>query len=495
MSRISRAIWKVAGVTAIFAAPVATVSPTSVFAASQPTKPITLSVYLGPLAPTDSQVKSVANPYPQGALYQIAKNYEKLHPNVHIDVLPQVSMTGNNYTNRENTWFASKTEPDIIWVQSEAATIGPEGLLLPLNQYLKKKTPYDSSKSTWQASLLTQGPDRGPQGQEYEIPLNVVSTVFYYNKNILQEAGIHTLPKTLGQFFKDCALIKNAHISGVYPFYETGNPTNWWFYGIYGSAIQGPLVKKSYWHGPKTGALNPEEMSRAVWTHRVTTNSPEIEQVWKWGKELVGYMPPWDPNMTNQQANSLFVNGQLAFYWDGNWDYNALKSAIGSQFKWGTMQLPIVTKSDYPTAKSIPLLGGPNNNVAITASAKRQHVVPWAVNFLQYLSSPSVDSVLNTQGAGGNIPNVKGASVPSDESGFLRSVESSDSTGFFDFGIGPNITAPNVQGVLEAYLNGNLSLSTTLRKAETLWVQEVQTQINQNQHGPKKERWNLKSWK
>ncbi|MHB1628735.1 MAG: hypothetical protein ACYCVB_10265 [Bacilli bacterium] len=77
----------------------------------------------------------------------------------------------------------------------------------------------------------------------------------------------------------------------------------------------------------------------------------------------------------------------------------------------------------------------------------------------------------------------------------MKSIEHSNTTGFFDFGIGPNTTTPDVQGVLEAYLKGDLSLSTVLNKAETLWLQETQAQINQNQHGPKNERWNLKSWK
>ncbi|MHB1628736.1 MAG: extracellular solute-binding protein [Bacilli bacterium] len=173
--------------------------------------------------------------------------------------------------------------------------------------------------------------------------------LFFTIQSILQKVGIHTPPKTLGQFFRDCAIIKNAHMSGVYPFYEIGNPLNWWFYGIYGSAIQGPLVNKSYWRGPHTGALTPEQSARAVSMRLVATSSPQIQKVWTWGKQLASYMPPWAPNMTNQQVDSLFVNGQVAFYWDGNWDYNLIKNGIGKQFKWGTMQLPVVTKQDYPT--------------------------------------------------------------------------------------------------------------------------------------------------
>ncbi|MCY0899186.1 MAG: ABC transporter substrate-binding protein [Firmicutes bacterium] len=458
-------------------------------------KPVTISVYLGPLAPTDSLVKSVANPYPQDALDQLAKAYERMHPNVHIDVLPQVPMTGNAYLSREDTWFASHSEPDIIWVQGEAATLGPEGDLVNLNPYLAKKDPYMPGARNWRSTLLTQGPNLGPQGQEYEVPLDVVATTFYYNKSILQKAHITKLPHTLGQFFQDCARIEKAHLPGVYPFYQVADPLNWWFYGIYGSAIQGNLVKECYWHGPKSGPLTPEETARAVYLKLVTTHSPAIRQVWIWAKQLADYGPPWDTTLVNQQADSLFVNGQLAFYWDGNWDYNYLKDAIGHRFAWGTMSLPVVSKKDYPTAGPMPLLGGANNNEAITANAVSQHVLPEAINFLQYLSSPRPDTLLTEQGTGGNIPNVKGAPVQPSVAGFLKTVESSNTTGFFDFGIGPNITDPNVQGVLEAYLKGEISLNTALNKAEALWIQENNQTISQNQHGPKSQRWNIQSWK
>ena len=457
-------------------------------------KSVTLSIYLGPLAPTDSLVKSVANPYPQDALDQLAKAYEKLHPNVHIKVLAQVPMTGNAYTSREDTWFASHSEPDIIWVQGEAATLGPEGDLVNLNPYLSQKDPYVPSAPTWADTLITQGPNLGPQGQQYEVPLDVVATTFYYNQSILQKAHIHHVPHTLGQLFQDSVRIEQAHLPGVYPFYQVSDPLNWWFYGIYGSAIQGNLVKKAYWHGPTSGPLTPEETARAVQLKLVTTKSPAIRQVWIWAKKLANYGPPWDTTLVNQQADSLFVNGRLAFYWDGNWDYNYLKDAIGHRFAWGTMSLPAVSQQDYPTASPMPLLGGANNNEAITQNAVTQHVLPQAVNFLQYLSSPHPDALLTAQGTGGNIPNTKGAPVPKSVGGFLKTVLRSKTTGFFDFGIGPNITAPDVQGVLEAYLKGEISLNTALSKAETLWLQENAQTISQNQHGPKSQRWNLKSW-
>ncbi|MHB1628737.1 MAG: hypothetical protein ACYCVB_10275 [Bacilli bacterium] len=94
MIQTHRRVWKALATTAA-AIPLLTLASPAAFAAAPAktqAKVVTLSVYLGPLAPTASLVKSVANPYPQGALYQIAKDYEKLHPNVHINVLPQVSI-------------------------------------------------------------------------------------------------------------------------------------------------------------------------------------------------------------------------------------------------------------------------------------------------------------------------------------------------------------------------------------------------------------------
>lgn len=110
-------------------------------------------------------------------LKPILTEFEKENPDIKVDFMhiPQ------NYFQKIHLLFASKTEPDVIFVNNLYLPIyANAGLLMPLDDIIKDKNLY------YEKAIKTLSRD----GVLYAIPRDVSNLVIYYNKDLFDRTGV-----------------------------------------------------------------------------------------------------------------------------------------------------------------------------------------------------------------------------------------------------------------------------------------------------------------
>jgi len=102
----------------------------------------------------------------------------------------------DNYYTKLTTALAAKTAPDVVIIhQHELINYVPNGVLMPLDDYLKKA---NVDLTDFEAAPLNACKTNG---KIYAIPLDVHPFIMFYNKDLLSKAGITNIPKTLPELY------------------------------------------------------------------------------------------------------------------------------------------------------------------------------------------------------------------------------------------------------------------------------------------------------
>jgi len=153
-------------------------------------------------------------------LNQMVSEFNSTHPDIHVTESNIPSSTGDAKLLSE---IAAGDPPDVFteWnpVLGEYAA---DKTIQPLTQYL---TGTYAGLEKWEYPIALQGGEY--DGQLYALPMSMNSWALYYNKSIMQAAGISTPPTTLAQLYTDQA--KEWKVSGnklqqigFYPIYNEG---------------------------------------------------------------------------------------------------------------------------------------------------------------------------------------------------------------------------------------------------------------------------------
>lgn len=154
-----------------------------------------VTLKLGMWASSPAEKKLVDN--------QIAA-FEKQNPN--IKVKEQV-ITGN-YLQALQPMLASKTAPDIFYVDaSYAPTLEDSGVLMPLDDYIKKDN-LDTSDFAPAALNAFKW-----KGATYGLPKDYNTMALEYNKDLFAKAGISSPPKTWDDVIADAQKLKAKGIA------------------------------------------------------------------------------------------------------------------------------------------------------------------------------------------------------------------------------------------------------------------------------------------
>lgn len=118
----------------------------------------------------------------------VAKDFEASHKGVKVNLLPIKATEADFYTKLALMNRSASTAPDVLWedtfqIKSDASA----GYLAPLNSYVSKWS--DWSQFVGNAKSAGEGAD----GKLYGIPIGTDTQGIWYNKAMLQKAGI-TLP-------------------------------------------------------------------------------------------------------------------------------------------------------------------------------------------------------------------------------------------------------------------------------------------------------------
>ena len=265
-------------------------------------------------------------------------------------------------------------------------------------------------------------------GPQYEIATDwYIIHSLWYNKTLLNRLHL-PVPSTVAQLFNDLKVIKakdHAVIpiegqSGYFMLPLDGTDFPWYYNVMF------PIFKKMSPHGGhsvkpaqlayafKNGWLSYQKNPRLKWLVATLFNDflpyTASRQALLTAEENASSSTSSPTSPFNQ-----FVQGKIAFLPGAGYltQYFYGANALHPSFQIGVERMPRLTKATTPYANPAQQQSGASVGVpySVTQEAARQHVVNWAVNFLQYLTSVKNDQYLVNNGFR-FIPGIKGA-VPS----------------------------------------------------------------------------------
>jgi ABC-type glycerol-3-phosphate transport system substrate-binding protein len=324
---------------------------------------------------------------------------------------------------------------------------------------------------------------RAPDGHIYVMPFDLVTTFFFYNKNLFDKAGIKDAPATWADFQ---VVLQKLNKAGINPY----NGMNWAMPQLGTMCLRSYLAGKVHGTGA-FGAYTLKDMALAIKHGVFSTKLPQWQN---WYSLMRASAPYWSKNWalgTNFNGtvdfSVPFSSGQLAILEDGSWRFGLLKANTLVSFPWGSFFMPTLTKgtgpgeSPYADGKPAPAIGGATaSQLAITKTAREKKTLPIAVDFLKYMSAPSQASRIIGE-LGEFLPNEKEVHVNQDLAGSLKAVVSGiGEAGIFVYG--SNFTTEANDKITSAtnnFLLGQSSLSQVSAQIQATYSSMATSEINQ----------------
>ncbi|MGA5301512.1 ABC transporter substrate-binding protein [Nucisporomicrobium flavum] len=232
---------------------------------------------------------------------------------------PNIKVTMNvyewaDYYQKVPAAVSTGNGPDLgIMHVEQVATNAARGVVLPLDDVaasLQLKED-DFSPPVWRAGVYNN--------KRYAIPLDVHPLGMFYNKAVLEKAGLDpdNPPKTKDDYMKALDALKSKGVQGHWatPFPFTGTmqfESLTWQFG---------------------GQLFDEQATKPLFAE-----APGVQAL-TWLTDLVknGYSPK---NVAQDADLIALQNGKAAFNWNGIWTINTLKGVKG--LTWGVSALPTI---------------------------------------------------------------------------------------------------------------------------------------------------------
>lgn len=246
-------------------------------------------------------------------LAELAKEYEKLHPNVKIEI--ETAGGGIDYSGTLRSKFAAEDYPDIFNCG------GYQQLDVWINEI------EDLSDQPWVPRLIEgTATSMTKDGKIFGMPLNLEGYGFIYNKDLFEKAGIAEQPKTYEALVEAVEKLK-AH--DILPF--SNGYQEWWVLGYHS------------FNSVLSNQENPDEFIREIKEGSVRLIDNEIAN--NWIKLL-------DLTVVNGQPNPLvvdyntqvteFAKGNAAMMQQGNWIQVQIDE-IDEDIRLGILPYPVLT--------------------------------------------------------------------------------------------------------------------------------------------------------
>lgn len=194
---------------------------------------------------------------------------------------------------------ATNDLPDLLNTYSAKlyfSSFGGEGKLLPL-EGLECIEDYDAD--------VLSGLFYSKDDTLYGMPFGTAYyNGMYYNKKVLEEAGVEQYPTTWDEFLDACEKIKAIGITPVY--YSAGDPWTASYYaavGFHGDYDERGLTSEEFWDAINTNQI---KLSDCTYTWDGLEKSKELIEM--------GYVQETYLSDTYDMAQTALANGECAFY-------------------------------------------------------------------------------------------------------------------------------------------------------------------------------------
>lgn len=217
-------------------------------------------------------------------------------------------LAGDQYQTTINSSIKANTAPDLFALPSgvKLSTAVEEGWYMPMNDYVE-----DGFFDTFSEGALNEGITT-MDGEVYVLPeaANIVNTLVFYNKNVLEDAGVDTnnLPKTWSEFREACKQVTEAGKGKYYGMIEGGKQIN---------RLEIAIRALSCLAGSKSNDIGVISMVDG----KNVLNSDAMIQAFDFYSGLVqdGSFHPDSANLAAPEARALFAQNQAAFLIQGAW--------------------------------------------------------------------------------------------------------------------------------------------------------------------------------
>jgi hypothetical protein len=279
--------------------------------------------------------------------YLLMKAWEANHPNVKVTYQPMLGNTLDLFNYITTNMRAGTLQDVVMMYYPGAAQLDPDKLY-NLAGDLAKPNPY-STNATWKDDFpvnatglkdvtLSSGQTL-MAGETFTGDLG--DGAILYNKELLEKAGVSSIPKNWDEFKTALGKLKAA---GIQPFY---NPTAGseayltnWDMGILGDQLLGDVIKACDGQaGEKAdGHITPIEAAWCVKKGKWGSGAPGLRTLLETMKDFSQY---WEEGYLAPPApGDLFTQGKVAFRWIARVSLPVIANDPNVKFKWGSIYLP-----------------------------------------------------------------------------------------------------------------------------------------------------------
>lgn len=390
-------------------------------ATAAPTFAGKIEMYFQTYNPSKDMVKSADNPTPHDMSLRLSKTYMEQHPDVSITFIDVPASAA--WSEWLTTQQVSGTAPHITWcdvMQRVEGDLG-KGWWVPLTPYFEEPNPYvakgQPGSVKWRDQFFEMPFEaiKLTDGNYYVVPLDLVTTFFFYNKDLFQKAGVQ-VPTSYGEFISVMTTLQKA-----------GTPTSMWTNAgalwFYTNQLGGMIYAKKEPQIKKVpgGVVTQQEIACAIKKGLFRGTDPEYKE---WLTLTKRYIPLLNPDWAAAGVNNAlkFNNQEVAILEDGTWRLGLLR-ATPVNFEWGTFYAPTLTPQDSPLSigASAPPVGGKAITLAVTGRAEKEKLLSTCIDILRFYSAPQNAGPMIEE-AGLFLPCIKGIDVNADLKGALKAI-------------------------------------------------------------------------
>jgi multiple sugar transport system substrate-binding protein len=278
------------------------------------------------------------DPHEEIGYKQSAAAFEKLHPNIKINI-EQIAYT--SYQTKLQEEFSAGNGPDNFWVNTPwLSTWIKDGLMLNLAPYIKK---WGTDMSQYYPSLVAL---HSYQGGIYGLPKDWDTIALYVNENYMQ--AHHLTPPanmswnlTNGGSFLHFLEEATTDTSGNNALSPNFNPNK---VAVYALNIDNSAQTgfENFWAEDGVSVIPKAYASSVSFDTQagIATTQFIRNLMYKWHVAIPGAELGSNGENPNSEDQALFAAGKIAMMMGGDWETYPVYQDVGSKFKIGVVPLP-----------------------------------------------------------------------------------------------------------------------------------------------------------